>query len=43
MANVEGLLQARDGDRKEPIAGAVEPDALEEGPHVRRERRRSCV
>ena len=43
MAIDEGLLQARDGDRQEPIAGAVELEALGEGPQARGERRRNCV
>ena len=43
MATVEGLLQAKDGDRLEPIAGAVELKALEEGLQVRGERWRNCV
>ena len=40
MATVEGMLQARDGDRQDPIAGAVELQAHQEGPQVRGERRR---
>ena len=43
MATVEGLLQAGDGDRQEPIAGTMELKALEEGPQGRGERRRNCV
>ena len=43
MTTVEGLLQGRDRDCQEPIVGAWELEALEEGAQARGQGRRKSV